>query len=153
MKNFLYNKSDLFVALAIIVIAAFIIWTRINAIMDFPSNENPDAETNNAAVAGEDAVDPDAATDPNATTESPADAGNASNDPPAQQPAAVQFVVEPGQATSTIADNLLAANLIPTKEEFLSAVRSMGVESRLKAGTFNIPTGMSVPDIINILTK
>jgi len=36
IKNFLYNKNDIIVALIILVIAAAIIYFRINAIMDYP---------------------------------------------------------------------------------------------------------------------
>ncbi|MDR1953904.1 MAG: hypothetical protein LBQ21_05445 [Clostridiales Family XIII bacterium] len=168
MKNFLYNKSDIFVALVIIAVAALIIGTRVNAIMDFPggssgmstktgATDTPDTtgSENDATSAG--AVDepatqpaPDANTD--VDTANPTTSTDAEEQP--SQPAEpVRFVIQSGQATSTIADNLVAAGLIASKAEFLSTVGSLGVESRLKAGTFNIQPGSSVTDIINILTK
>ncbi|MDR2157252.1 MAG: hypothetical protein LBO81_05685 [Clostridiales Family XIII bacterium] len=181
MRNFLYNKSDLFVALAIIAVAALIIWTRIDAIMDFPTvsgtaEETPIPGENGAGTEGneggsttgaegnanENTTGTDA-TGAGTETTAPAtgtevippseDSANAGDPRPPQQPATVSFVVEIGQSTSTIADNLLTANLIQSKEEFLTAVRSMGAESKLKAGIFNIQTDASLTDIIDILTK
>jgi hypothetical protein len=37
MRDFLYNKSDVLIAILIILIAAFVIYTRVGIIMDYPS--------------------------------------------------------------------------------------------------------------------
>jgi cytoskeletal protein RodZ len=167
MKNFLYNKSDIFVALVIIAVAALIIWTRVDAIMDFPGgNAEASAQTGEVDIPDTDGAIQDATSagavdettaQPAPDTDADTDTNPATSTDAAEQPAQpaepVQFVVQVGQATSTIADNLVAAGLISSKAEFLSTVSSMGVESKLKAGTFNIQPGTSVTDIINILTK
>ncbi|HPR24120.1 MAG TPA: hypothetical protein PLM92_02900 [Bacillota bacterium] len=38
-KDFLYDKNDIMVALVILIVAAVIIFFRINAIMDYPSTQ------------------------------------------------------------------------------------------------------------------
>jgi hypothetical protein len=171
MKNFLYNKSDILVALLIVAAAAFLIWSRIDNIMDYPSNvgaadartterpiseqndPDPNAETgeDNEDETGQSETDADG-TGANGTDANGTDAASNSGDSSAQQQTTVQFVVEIGQTTSTIADNLLAANLIQSKDEFLTTVRNMGAESRLKAGVFNIQTNAPITDIVTILT-
>lgn len=37
LRDFFYNKNDIVVALLILIIAAALIYFRINAIMDYPS--------------------------------------------------------------------------------------------------------------------
>ncbi|GHU62185.1 hypothetical protein AGMMS49983_03180 [Clostridia bacterium] len=37
MKDFFYNKSDVLIAILIILVAAFVIYTRVGIIMDYPS--------------------------------------------------------------------------------------------------------------------
>jgi multidrug resistance efflux pump len=38
-KDFLYDKNDIMVALVILIVAAVVIFFRINAIMDYPSTQ------------------------------------------------------------------------------------------------------------------
>lgn len=37
IKNFIYKQNDLFIALIILVVAAIIIFNRINVIMEYPA--------------------------------------------------------------------------------------------------------------------
>ena len=52
-----------------------------------------------------------------------------------------------------IADILTNAGVVPSAQEFLNEVAKQGVEKRLKAGTFTIPAGASIEEIVKILTK
>ncbi|MFZ5814629.1 MAG: hypothetical protein ACOY93_04945 [Bacillota bacterium] len=73
--------------------------------------------------------------------------------PPPPKPANITFTVEPGSTSQEIAANLKAAGLIPNEQEFLELVAALGVETRLQAGTFVIPTDASVDAIIAKLTE
>ncbi|MDR0357759.1 MAG: hypothetical protein LBH63_05280 [Clostridiales Family XIII bacterium] len=159
MRNFLYSKSDIFVAIAIIAVAGLIIWSRVDAIMEFPGGDEAtgtkitDSEETTPAQIEESetpSTDDSSSTQPPENTEGVT--GENSEEQPPEQPTSAKFVVEIGQATSEIASNLSEEGLIKSTDEFLSAVNEMNAESKLKAGGFDIPTGASVTDIVNILT-
>jgi hypothetical protein len=94
MKNFLYNKSDLFVALVIIVVAVLLIYTRVDAIMGGaagqelkgtetlpvpiePAGSDADADSADADSTGDAAAAPPEGSadtpDPNAPTDAQGD--------------------------------------------------------------------------------
>jgi len=163
MRDFFYNKGDVFIAVLIILIAAFVIYIRVGVIMDYsatgdnraslwpfgsgPSTSettgdggrNPGPHPGEAPPEDEDPVvtppveeDPPIVYDPGATE--------------------IQITVNAGDAASTIADKLFAANLIMDRPAFLDAVMTQGADSLLKTGTFTIPMGASNEEIIAILT-
>lgn len=72
---------------------------------------------------------------------------------PPPKPVNVTFVVEPGSPSQVIAANLKAAGLIADEQAFLDLVFALGVETRLKAGTFVIPTDASLDAVIKVLTE
>lgn len=74
--------------------------------------------------------------------------------PPPQappKPANVTFVVEVGDMGPTVAANLKAAGLIADEQAFLDRITGLGVDTLLKAGTFIIPTGASLDEVITAL--
>ncbi len=71
---------------------------------------------------------------------------------PPTRPANVTFVVDEGDLTPTIAAKLREAGLIADEAAFISRVTELGVDTSLKAGTFIIPTGASVDEVIGALT-
>jgi len=101
-------------------------------------------------------------TEPNSGTEAPPEQAPATEEPaggegpPVEEPpppgaAEVKITINAGDAASTIADKLLQAGAISDKQAFLSEVDAQGVASKLKQGTFTIPAGSSIKDIISIL--
>lgn len=72
---------------------------------------------------------------------------------PADEPAEITVTVESGSSSQDIAALLKNADLIADEEDFLSVVGQLGVETRLQAGTFNIPKGASVIEIVNMLIQ
>lgn len=88
----------------------------------------------------------------------PPQAAAPQNQPPAQQapppkPANVLFEVEMGSAGSEIAENLKQKGLIPSEEQFLARLKQRELDTMLKAGTFTIPTGATVDQVIDALTR
>jgi hypothetical protein len=71
---------------------------------------------------------------------------------PAAKPGNVTFVVEDGDAASTIAANLKKEGLIADENAFLNRLTELGADTMLKAGTFVVPTGASIDDVIKVLT-
>ena len=71
-KNFIYDKNDIVIALVVVVIAAFIITGRIDAIMNYPSTliaqpgevtKAPDSTDQGSGAGNGTAVDPGVGTD------------------------------------------------------------------------------------------
>jgi hypothetical protein len=93
-----------------------------------------------------------------AKSNAPAPAPAAQQQPAAQpaaqapKPANVTFVVEPGDLATTIAANLKAQGLIADEDAFLSRVSETGADTALKAGTFVVPTGANLDQVIEALT-
>jgi phage tail tape-measure protein len=175
MRNFLYNKSDIFVAVLIVVVAAVIIWFRVDAIMAYPSAGTPDTElgssvntagtenitasaiTSGGAVASGTAIEGTAAAITNDTVQPteeipPVEAPLAEPPPPPPPATPVRFEVRAGEASSTIAQNLQSAGLVASAQDFINVAQSAGKITALRAGVFEIPPGASVDEIVRILT-
>jgi hypothetical protein len=167
MRNFLYNKSDILIAVIIIVVAAVIIWTRVDAIMNA---EEKGGETPNTSV--EEPPAPDTApTDGAITGEQPdgdgqtPDDGNAPDDGSApdeedtdgedssEGDEPVEFTVEVGSSASRVADDLESMALVESADAFLAELIAQNAETKLKAGTFKITPGTSLSDIVKKLTN
>jgi hypothetical protein len=168
MKDFIYGKSDVLVALLIIAIAGTVIFTRVNAIMEYPSraaaaieqSEEADGENDadtGAAADSADESDSDSAQsgsddskDSNSTQ-----SGNNSNasgsDQSSPTVSPVTFVIANGEPTSAIADRLVSAKLVENRQAFLNAVEAKSAETRLRAGTFTIPAGATPEQIVDVL--
>jgi hypothetical protein len=72
---------------------------------------------------------------------------------PSPKPADVTIVVEVGDAAATIGERLKAAGLITDVEAFVNRVTERGLEGSLKAGTFVVPTGATLDQVIDTLTQ
>ena len=173
-KNFIYDKNDIVIALAIIVVATFIITGRINAIMAYPQTMLEQAQ-------GEVVTDPEApaVTDPAAGgpdgsggSAAPVVETPTAQTPVVQTPVVVAPVTPPpaentppaagteikvtlpfGSTGDAIANILTSSGLIAQKSDFMNAVAVAGAEKRLKAGTFRIPAGSTPAQVVAIITK
>lgn len=84
--------------------------------------------------------------------EKPPETAGAKPDP-ADEPAEVTVNVEMGSSSQDIAALLKEVGLIEDEEDFLSVVTELGVETQLKAGSFVIPRGAPVVEIVNMLIQ
>jgi len=65
----------------------------------------------------------------------------------------IQFIVKPGMTTTDIANMLHKLKLINTPESFRMEAKLRGLDNSLQAGEYEIITGMSNKDIVEILSK
>jgi len=156
LRDFFYNKSDLLVALAIILVAAIVILSRVNAIMNYPDTRETEAKTAQSAQSDDvSAVDETEVTDELVATDESIAQDNAAgaDEQTAQQepPATVEFIISAGESAGKIAENLHAQGLIEDESGFLAELVAQGADTKLKIGTFTIPSGASVSEIIQIL--
>ena len=182
MRDFFYNKGDVLIAILIIAVAVVVIYFRIGVVMgdpnpgerlknlvspiieyitgdrewgnttgadDVPASEDPAPQTPEQAEPP--ATEDTTPVQEPAVTETPAPTENTPEELPGSA-GEIKLTINAGDAASTIADKLLQAGAIDDKQAFLEEVNAQGAASRLKQGTFTIPEGSSIKDIIAILT-
>lgn len=93
-----------------------------------------------------------------AENEAPADTPTATPAPTeAAKPAApgekVTVTVTSGMSSEGISNLLAEAGLLKDKKAFMERLNELGMDSRLKVGTFEIVKGSEFDEIIRILTK
>lgn len=163
LKDIFYDKSDILVALIIVCVAAFVIIGRIDAIIAYPSTRT--AEVN--APAGESSDLPDTAPQ-NDLPGDPINPSDDSMDPPLStdgentdenQPASdsqgssLSVTIDYGATGEKIADLLIKANLMDSRQQFYDAVSKAGADTKLQAGTFIIPANATPEEVVRIITK
>ncbi|MBE6032535.1 MAG: endolytic transglycosylase MltG [Clostridiales bacterium] len=65
----------------------------------------------------------------------------------------VTVTIPSGSTGADVAQALLDAGLISSKDEFYKAVVEAEADTKLQAGTFDIPAGSSLDEIVKILTN
>jgi cytoskeletal protein RodZ len=158
MKNFLYNKSDILVATAIIVVALLIIWSRVDVIMDTDNYKPSTKSTTTSEEKGtdENVSASDTPADPDTPTEQATEPMTEAPSTETTTPASTQstaFVVTAGSSSGKVAEDLKAQGFISTTQEFIDMLKAKQVETKVKAGNFTIPVGATVEQIVEILTK
>jgi len=181
MRDFFYNRGDVLITVLIVLVAATVIYFRVGVVMGdpepgerlknmvvslFSTSETADeplegTTVDEGAQGGLIAETPEQTTppadEPGTVAEAPVvDDEPSVEEPPAQEPPAatsgeVKITVNAGDAASTIANKLKEAGAITDTQAFLSEVMAQKADSRLKQGTFTIPSGSSINDIIKIL--
>lgn len=182
LKDIFYNKNDILVALLIVAIAALVISNRIDSILSYPSSleaqaaisasnqppsppvqyvgkeDSEDGDTNaegngqeGTGTSGE-AIGTDVPPQNPGTTNPPA-GEQPSNPPDSTQPVNHSVYIAPGSTAAQIADVLISVKLFETRQAFFDAVSAASADTKLKAGTFTIPSTATPDQVVTILTK
>ena len=64
----------------------------------------------------------------------------------------IVFQIKRGSACINIANDLESMGLVPSSDEFVGKITSLGLENKLKSGSYSIKKGDSIDNIIKILT-
>lgn len=134
LKDFFYDKNDIIIVLIIIAVAAFIIYTRVEAIMEYPEQYAKEIE----ATASEKEPTP-------STTEATESTEESSNEN-------ISITIDDDDYSSTVAEKLAEAGLVSSAEEFDSYINESGKSSSIQSGTFQIPSGATFEEILEIIT-
>ncbi|PKM84857.1 MAG: hypothetical protein CVU86_05080 [Firmicutes bacterium HGW-Firmicutes-11] len=171
LKDLIYNKNDVLIALVIVLVAGFVIFDRIGVIMDYPSMLTAQAAEQNGEVVpetpGNDGVDLDPETpvsDDPGSEDPVTDGEEPAVDPPAPDPDPEQTTGEPavqqvsvyieyGVNGSQIAQLLVDAGLLENTDAFYTALSAAGADTKLQAGSFKIPSNATPAEIIQIITN
>lgn len=135
LKDFFYDKNDIIIVLLIVAAAAFIIYNRIDAIMDYPETY--------AKEAAETATKTKTVEETEQTTQ----------EAESNTPEPVSITIDDSDTSSSTATKLQEAGLIEDTGAFEAYVNSAGKASAIRSGTFQIPKGSSSEEILNIITQ
>ena len=125
LKDFFYNKNDILVVLIILAAAAFIIYTRIGVILDYPEKLAKEA----------------AATE---TTQAVAESTESS---------VVSVTIEDSDTSDTVSRKLYDKALFASASDFKAYIDEQSETVTFKTGTFQIPKDSSDEEILDIITE
>lgn len=125
LKDFFYNKNDILVVLIILAAAAFIIYTRIGVILDYPEKLAKEA----------------AATE---TTQAVAESTESS---------VVSVTIEDSDTSDTVSRKLYDKALVASASDFKAYIDEQSETVTFKTGTFQIPKDSSDEEILDIITE
>ncbi|GAB1476786.1 hypothetical protein MASR2M70_16220 [Bacillota bacterium] len=163
IKDFIYDKNDLLVALIIVAAAALLIMSRVEIIMAYPTSLEaelyaagdeikPDIQQKPKPPSSDDLGDETDAAAGNQTGEG-TEAAESDNPPADENVGSISIYIEYGATGSQIAQLLIDSGLIPNKEAFYDAVTAAGADTKLQAGNFKIPANATPAEIIRIITN
>lgn len=183
IKDFIYDKNDLLVALIIVALATLVIVFRVDTIMAYPSSSAGESkppvtdvqppDNGETSMGGSDVSDDDGEAQSGGEDSTGGDGENAdgsgtdtdngsggqtgeSQTPPDNRPQGeglVSIYIEYGATGSDIAKLLMDAGLVKTRDDFYDAVRKAGADTKLQAGSFKIPANATPDEIIKIITN
>lgn len=170
LKDFIYESMDYILILAIIVAVVSLIGWRLDILFnddavaksppvvsdetngwtdeedDDIGESNPDPTTNeDEEPTGEET---DVADNPDVNTPD-----DTSDNTPDDTPDTITINIPDGTLPSGIGSILESNGLIESKNEFVLRAQSLGLDRKLKAGTFRIKTNSSLDEIIKILAQ
>ena len=151
IKDFIYDKSDIVVALVIIAIASAVIVSRIDAIVSYPASFSADA-AEPPVTSGQ--VEYEYPTD--SAIKNPEDgSGENTGDAPATEEEIEMFAIyiNYGEPLQVIADKFTTVGLFETSEDFFDAVEAANAGTQIKTGNFIIPSNAKPEEIMEIIVK
>jgi hypothetical protein len=156
LRDFLYNITDYGLIISVVVIMAVILGWRFEILFnrgidkekidDLPAvtepadvNEPENSNPENPDEPGSSET-PDNSEEPGTTPETPENPGGTG--------LIATVTIPEGSFPSSIADILLNSNLIKDKQEFLNRSMELGLDTKLRSGTFEIEVGTSLDNVI-----
>ncbi len=180
IKDLIYDYNDILLALLIIAVAGAVIMWRVNEIMAYPAylqemaKDNPSQDVDFTGIDLTQQPVEDFNTDPeDINVDVPPDTETPGGDPstePVQDPNSetpgtpsstekfvtakdIEVTIPRGSTGAQIADILLKSGAIDSSENFIATAEAKKKATKLQAGTFKIPAGSTVEDVVNIITR
>lgn len=183
IKDLIYDYNDIFVALFIIALAGAIIMWRVSDIMAYPEylaskerqtsadvdfsdvdlslsdveefNEDPGEFNSDGDASGAEQPEGNGQTPSGQPAEAAQPPQQAAENPATGHVAGEDFKISipSGASAAKIGEILKEAGCVSDPDAFVEAVIASGLDSKLKAGSFTIPAGSSMGEIVNILTR
>jgi len=148
IKDAFYDKNDILIALVILCIAVFVIFFKVEAIMEYPKTL---AASSSNQVQDPVAIDP-IVTDPIATDPISTDpvATDAAVD---SVPEVCSVYINSGDSMQTIGANLVSAGFFSSVEEFVQLISDKGVSTQVRMGNHIIPSNATQDEVIEYIIQ
>jgi len=148
IKDFFYDKNDILIVLIIVAAAAFIIYTRIDVIMEYPekaaqaaiASESPLVEQESSTPA--ETTGDDKEEDKDKKTEDDESIGSNTT---------ISITIDDSDTSISVSERLAEAGLVSSAEKFESYITNNDKAGSIQSGTFEIPSGASDEEILNII--
>lgn len=141
IRDFIYNITDYGLIITVVVVMALILGWRFDILF----NRSIEKETiSQLPQIIEEEENP--SSEPG-TEEKPQD------ETPSQSGLIATINIPDGSFPSSIGDILLSSNLINDKDEFLTRSVELGLDTKLRSGTYDIEVGTSLDNIIKIIAN
>lgn len=143
LKDFFYNINDIVVALVIVALAAFIIFTRTEALMSYGSD--PGEAAGSHASQGE-AIAPSGG----AGSESEGAGGAAPESGEKLYPFSVY--IDPENTVWEVGMIMESLELFASGQQFVDEAEAGGYADKIGSGTYIIPQGSTHEEVFEIIT-
>lgn len=159
LRDIIYDSIDYIFMLSIVVVVVVVIGWRLDVLFAKDALEMPPAGVivDNSERPGEPGEDP---------TEVPAENPDAEPvqetpelpepiQPPAPPPSteSVKIVIPEGSLPGKIGLILEENGIVSSSRDFLNKVVGMKMDTKLRSGTFTIPKGLSIEEVVRLITK
>ena len=153
LKDFIYDKSDIVVALLIISIAGLIVFSRINAILSYPETFAASIEQPTISEPAVYVGDKDTTTDAAVEGDGAAVEGDGAAVEGDDDIEMLAIYINYGESLQSVAEKFVSVELFSSSDEFLSIIEDAGVQTQIKTGNFIIPVNATDEEVIEIITK
>lgn len=155
-RDFIYDVSDILVAIAIILAAAALISWRVSAILNYSYDCSSSSDRISITRFFDSSADSEAQSASESSksdSEKNASAADEKKEAASGSGSIYEIIVTAGETPSDIAGVLKEAGLISDEKAFTDAVADAGAQSSIKAGTYKIKSGSTPAEIVTSLTS
>lgn len=155
IRDFIYNITDYGLIIIVIVVMALILGWRFDILFNrgIEKEAISDLPQIIAEEGYEDSDNPQSPDDPDNAENPENPAGETPSNTPAPSGLIATVEIPEGSFPSSIAKILQSSNLINDTNEFLNRSVELGLDTKLRSGTYEIEVGTSLDDIIKIIAN
>jgi hypothetical protein len=155
IRDFIYNITDYGLIIIVIVVMALILGWRFDILFNrgIEKEAISDLPQIIAEEGYEDSENPQSPDDPDNAENPENPSGETPDETPAPSGLIATVEIPDGSFPSSIAQILQNSNLINDTNEFLSRSVELGLDTKLRSGTYEIEVGTSLDDIIKIIAN
>jgi len=150
IKDFFYDKNDIIVVLIILALAAFIIYSRIGIIMDYPEKMADESAATTQTTVEETGT---SAPEEPASEPEESDSDNTEKKTDSSSDETITVKITDDDSSVSVAKKLEKAGLVESATEFEGYISNMDKADKIQSGSFEIKKGSSFEEILNTITK
>lgn len=160
IKDFFYNRSDIFLAILILALAAFVIYMKVDTIMGY-TGKNTDSQPHKKSVAEQGEENTENTYQIQSENNNNSDYNNENNrvgkntdhkDKTEKETIKCSIYIPYGATSQQIAASVVATGLMKTEQEFFDVLARSGSAGKIQSGNFIIPMDATDEEVIQYIT-